>query len=99
MLSERAKTKKLLDLKKTNNELKQLTKQRRLGGERVTALAAMLLLTPDPVTSLASLPMFAVAQMMKSRRKSSDLGRVLDNARSEITGLNSACDLLSSLRV
>jgi hypothetical protein len=94
-LAERAKFRKILDLKKTNNELRQLAKSRRLGGERLTATAAVLLLTPDPVTSLASLPMFAAAQLLKTRKKQSDLGRVFEKASNEIKALSAISQSLS----
>jgi hypothetical protein len=96
-LLERAKIKKLLDLKRTNNELRQLAKSRRLGGERLTAAAAVMFLTPDPLTTMASLPMFAAAQLMKSRKKSSDLGRVFEKAREELTALSHISQTLSSI--
>ncbi len=89
--------KKLLDLKKTNNELRQLAKERRLGGERMTAAATVMFLTPDPATTLASLPMFAAAQLLKSRKKVSDLGRVFESANNEIKALSSLSSIFSSL--
>jgi hypothetical protein len=93
-LVERSKMRKLLDLKKTNNELRQLTKQRRLGGERLTAAAAVLLLTPDPVTSAASIPMFAIAQLMKSKKKASDLSKVFETANSELKSLSTFSQMI-----
>jgi hypothetical protein len=94
-LVDRAKFKKLLDLKKTNSELKELARARRLGGERLTAAAAVLLITPDPITSAASLPLFAAAQIMKTRRKSSDIGRVFEKVNSDLKDLSTISQLIS----
>jgi hypothetical protein len=87
---------RVIDLKKTNEKLRSLVTQKRTGGQRLTQAAAVLLITPDPITDLAAVPVLAAAQIVKMRsKKQSDVQRMMEGANRDITSLFSLTELSS----
>ncbi len=81
---------RFLDLKETNKTLKSFVDEKRKGGERLTALGALLLIAPDPITDAAAVPVLAAAQILKLRsEKKNDLTRIVESARDSLTLLSS----------
>jgi len=82
-----------LELKKTNDILRSLSRQKRSGGQRLTQAAAILLAIPDPVTDFAAVPVLIGAQVMKMRsKKESELQSITSGARTCLTLLASLCE-------
>ncbi|MHB1909562.1 MAG: hypothetical protein ACYCQJ_11950 [Nitrososphaerales archaeon] len=80
-----------LELKKTNATLKSLVKQKKIGGDRLAKAGAVLLLVPDPVTGVASVPFLLASHALKTRSsKKSDLERVFESAKSDLNSLFSS---------
>lgn len=92
---DRANSPRLLELKKTNNLLKTFVVEKRTGGQRLTQIAALLLLTPDPITDAAAIPVLMAAGIVKMRsEKRNELQRVVEGVRGNITSLlSSSSDL------
>jgi hypothetical protein len=87
---------RVIELEKSNEILKSLVTQKRSGGQRLTQAAALLLLTPDPITDAAAIPVLLAAQVVKMRsKKQSDMQRILEGARKEITTLFSLAEFSS----
>ncbi len=87
---------RIIRLQKSNEILKSLVTQKRSGGQRLTQAAALLLITPDPITDAAAIPVLLAAQVVKMRsKKQSDMQRILEEARNEITSLFSLAELSS----
>ena len=80
-----------LELKRTNAALKSLVKQKKIGGDKLAKAGAVLLLTPDPVTGLASVPFLLASRAVKTRSsKKSDLERVFESATNDLNCLFSS---------
>jgi hypothetical protein len=93
ILESRSKE-RAINLKKTNENLRSLVAKKRTGGQRLTQAAAVLLITPDPVTDLAALPVLAAAQIVKMRsKKQSDMQRMMEGVTSDIASLFSLTEL------
>lgn len=87
---------RILELKKTNKILKSFVVEKRSGGQKLTQLAALLLITPDPVTDAAALPVLLAAGIAKMRsKKQNDIQRIVEGAGSSLTSLFSSADLSS----
>lgn len=85
LVSSKART-RYLDLKETNKILKSLVQEKREGGEKLTRVGALLLFTPDPVTSAIAIPVLFAAQTMRIRsKKKSDLQRIIEAAQNGFT--------------
>lgn len=81
---------RFLDLKETNRNLISFVTDKRQGGEKLTALGALLLIAPDPITDAAAVPVLAAAQILKLRsEKKNDLRRIVEGAREGLTLLSS----------
>jgi hypothetical protein len=79
---------RITDLKKANENLRSFVTEKRTGGQRLTQAAAVLFITPDPITGLAGIPVLAAAQIVKMKsKKQSEMQRVMDGVNREITSL------------
>jgi hypothetical protein len=91
---DRKSRERLIELRNTNDLLRSFVSKKRTGGETLTKAAAILLITPDPVTGMAALPVFLAGQAMKMRgKKRSELERIFEAANSDITSLLSSAQL------
>lgn len=85
---------RVLDLKKTNQSLRSFVIEKKTGGQRLTQAAAILLLTPDPITDAAAVPVLVAAQVVKMRsKKQSDMQRVLESANEIVASIFSLAKL------
>jgi transposase len=85
---------RVLDLKKTNQTLRSFVTEKKTGGQRLTQAAAILLLTPDPITDAAAIPVLVAAQVVKMRsKKQSDMQRVLESANEIVASIFSLAKL------
>ena len=84
--SKRASEKPGLNLAQTNSNLRDLVKKRRVGSQKLTKAAALLLMTPDPITDLAAVPLLVAARMCK---KTSDYEQLFEHANKVSTLLAS----------
>jgi hypothetical protein len=89
-LISKRKENRFLDLNQTNKIVKSFVAEKRQGGEKLTALGAMLLIAPDPITDAAAVPVLAAAQILKLRsEKKNDLRRIVEGARASLISLSS----------
>jgi hypothetical protein len=76
-------------LASNKDALKSLLHAKATGSPRLTKLGLALLLTPDPITSAAAVPVL-IAGRIVGRRKTSDIQRIIEEANMMVSSVSRA---------